>query len=109
MARALFPFHCFMTPAAARMIGPHLSTVAVKALKAMLRNGRGFEIAHQQINWDEHDLAFSTRFNATGDLVIEFDVGIAGLRDRVILEDELRREMRAIRGIRPAGNRGRRG
>lgn len=108
MARALFPFHCFMTPAAARMIGPHLPTVAVKALKAVLNNGRGFEIAHQQITWDEHDLAFSTRFNASGDLVIEFDVGVAGLSDRVILEDDLRREMRTIRGLTPAGRRSRR-
>lgn len=108
MARALFPFHCFMTPAAARMIGPHLSVVAVKALKAVLNNGRGFEIAHQQISWDDHELAFSTRFNASGDLVIQFDVGVTGLRDRVILEEELRREMRTVRGISPAARRNRR-
>lgn len=105
MARALFPFHCFMTPAAARMIGPHLSTVGIKALKAVLHNGRGFEVAHQQITWDDQDLAFSTRFNASGDLVIEFDVGAACLRDRVILEDELRRELRTLRGISPPGRR----
>lgn len=107
MTRALFPFHCYMTPAAARMIGPHLSTVAVKALRAVLHNGRGFEIAHQQITWDEHDLAFSTRFNASGDLVLEFDEGAEGLRDRVILEQELRREIRAIRGVSPPVRRSR--
>lgn len=105
MTRALFPFHCYMTPAAAKVIGPSLPFVAVKALKALLRNGVGYEVAHQQIAWDEQDLAFSTRFNQAGDLVIEFDVGVTALRDRVILEEDLRREARTVRGIRPDKNR----
>ena len=100
MARALFPFYCFTTPAAHKLIGADTAGVAVLALKAVVRNGRGLEIAHQQIRWDGHDLAFSTRIGKLGDLVLEIDVGDPSLRDRVVLEADLRREVRKVKGIR---------
>ena len=105
MAKALFPFFCFCTPAAEKLIGADLAGVAVAALRAAIRHGQGLEIAHQQIRWGEHDLAFSTRIGKLGDLVIELDVGDPSLRDRVVLEADLRREARKVRGIREEARR----
>ncbi len=92
MARALFPFHCFASPAAAAIIGADLPSVAVIALRAVSRHGQGFAIAHQQMEWDGHVLAFSCRVGKSGDIVVEFDIGTPGLTSRVIREADLRRE-----------------
>ena len=100
MAKALFPFFCFYSPAAARVVGADVAGVAVAALRAAIRNGQGLEIAHQQIRWGEHDLAFSVRIGRLGDLVIDIDIGDANLRDRIVLEADLRREARKVKGIR---------
>lgn len=96
MARALLPFHCFTTPAAARVIGQDLATVAVVALRAVVRAGKGFDIGHHQIEWGEDVLAFSCRVGKSGDIVIEFDIGAPGLSDRVISEAEFRREAQRL-------------
>jgi hypothetical protein len=100
MARALFPIHCYATPAAAEVIGPHITTVTVKAPREAFREGRGLEIAHQQIVWGDRDLAFSTRVTDAGDIAIEFDIGDPALRKRLVLEEDLRREGRRLRGVR---------
>lgn len=97
MARALFPFYCFASPAAAEVIGQDISSVAVLALRSVIRHGRSLEIAHQQIEWDDKVLAFSCRVGKTGDLVIEFDLGTPGLTARIICEADLRREAVRLR------------
>lgn len=92
MARALFPFYCFASPAAAKVIGSDIASVAVIALRAVVGHGQGFAIAHQQMEWDGHVLAFSCRVGKSGDVVIEFEIGTPGLTSRVIREADLRRE-----------------
>lgn len=113
MAKALFPIHVYATPAAAEALGPHWTAAATKALRAAILNGQGLDIAHQQITWGDTDVAFSVRVTATGDVVIDFDIGSAALRDRVVLETELRRSARIVRGIsderKRTGRTGRRG
>lgn len=99
MAKALFPIHVYATPAAAEALGPHWTAAAIKAFRAAILNGQGLAIAHQQITWGDKDVAFSVRVTVAGDVVIDFDIGSAALRDRVVLEDELRRSARTIRGI----------
>lgn len=100
MARALLPFYCFPTPPAAKIVGSDVSTVAVLALKAILRGGRGLEIAHQQIRYGEHALAFSSRVTPGGDLIVEIDVGDPKLCDRVVVEADLAAANRRVKGIR---------
>ena len=100
MARALFPFFCFPSAAAEKLVGPAISTVAVLALRAVLKNGHGLEIAHQQIRYEGLDLAFSSRVTASGDLVLEVDIGNPKLGERIVLEADLRRETRRIVSIR---------
>lgn len=90
MARALFPFYCYASPAAADIVGANITTVAVVALRAAVRQGRGLDIAHMQIEWGEHTLAFSSRIGKAGDVVVELEVGQPGLTDRLISEDEMR-------------------
>ncbi len=46
MARALFPFYCFASPAAAALIDRDIASVAVIALRAVIQHGQGFAIAH---------------------------------------------------------------
>lgn len=92
MARALFPFYCFASPAAAEIIGPDIASVAVIALRAVLGHEQGLAIAHQQMEWDGQVLAFSCRVGKAGDIVIEFDIGTPGLTSRVIREADLRRQ-----------------
>ena len=92
MARARFPFYCFASPAAGALIGRDIASVAVIALRAVVQHGQGFAIAHQQMEWDGHVLAFSCRVGKSGDVVVEFDIGSPGLTGRVIREADLRRE-----------------
>ncbi|MET0539974.1 MAG: hypothetical protein ABWZ64_18860 [Xanthobacteraceae bacterium] len=66
------------------------------ALKAILRNRRGIEVAHQQIKYRKHTLAFSSRVGREGDLIVDLDVGVPGLDNRLVLETDLRRAERAL-------------
>jgi hypothetical protein len=100
MARAQFPFSCFPTPAVRAAVGPDIGGAAVAALRALLIAGHGFEIAHQQIRYGEHDLAFSCRVTENGELILDIDIGEPGLRDRIVLEADLRREAKRVKGIR---------
>lgn len=103
MNRIFLPFLFLPTHAAARLIGRERNTVAVLALQAILRSHKTLEVAHQQIRWREHHLAFSSRITARGEIVVELDVGDARLEDRLVLEEELRAAGRQVKGI--AGER----
>lgn len=103
--RAFFPFHVLPTNAVTEKIGRRAERVAVLALRAVLQGHRQLEVAHQQILFGDHLLAFSSRITARGELVIELDIGDPRLAGRIILEDELKRATRRVRGI--AGERNR--
>jgi hypothetical protein len=94
MAEVSLPIFVIPTLAARQALGSDLAKVAVLAMKAILRNRRGIEVAHQQIRYRKRDFAFSSRIGARGDLIIELDLGDPKLSDRIILEDELRRAAR---------------
>ena len=104
MPRVFLPFYCVPTPAVVAAVGNDIQRIALAALKAMLRRGKSLDIAHQQISYAGHELAFSARVTTAGDLVLDIDLGDPKLRDRIVLEADLRRETRKVRGI---GGRGR--
>ncbi|KPH77810.1 MULTISPECIES: hypothetical protein [Bosea] len=93
MQRNPFPIVVHPSAAVRRLLGPALDTVAGLALRALLR--RSIEVAHQQIAYRSHDLAFSSRIGSLGDLIIEMDLGDPRLADRVIIEEDLRKAARA--------------
>lgn len=99
MRRALFPFQFLPTHRVVELLRGDISQVAVLALKAVLRNRRSLEVAHQQIVFRGHPFAFSSRVSQAGELYLELDVGDPRLGDRLVLEDELRKAGRKIRGI----------
>jgi hypothetical protein len=103
MTRAYLPFYCVPTPAVHAAIGGNVQNVALAALKAILRRGKGLEVAHQQIVYAGHDLAFSARVTSNGDLVLTLDLGDPKLRHRIVLEADLRREARQVRGVARQG------
>ncbi len=96
MHRANFPILLFVSPKAEALLGRDVAAVGVLALRAILRNRRGIEVAHQQIKYRKHALAFSSRIGREGDLIIDLDVGIPGLDKRLVLEADLRRAERAL-------------
>ena len=98
MRRALFPFQFLPTHRVVEILRGDISQVAVLALKAVL-NRRSLEVAHQQTVFRGHHFAFSSRVSQAGELYLELDVGDPRLGDRLVLEDELRKAGRRIRGI----------
>ncbi len=103
--RAFLPFHVLPSHAVAEKLGRRTERAAVLALRAILQGHRQLEVAHQQIQYNGHRLAFSSRITARGDLVIELDLGDPRLEDRIILEDELKQANRRMRGIAGDGRR----
>jgi hypothetical protein len=103
MGRTVLPFVFFLSHAAASLIGRDRDKVAQLALRAILKSHRTLEVAHQQIRYRGHHLAFSSRITAFGELVVEIDVGDPRLEERLVLEEELRSAGRAVKGI--AGDR----
>jgi hypothetical protein len=99
MHRTFLPFLFLPSHAATSLLGRNRDKVAVLALRAILKTHKRLEVAHQQIRYREHHLAFSSRITAGGDLVVELDVGDARLEDRLVLEDELRAAGKKMRGI----------
>ena len=75
--------------------GSHLGKVARLALEAVLKNGLTLEIAHQQFDYGPFQFALSSRIGSRGQLILEVDMGIPELADRIILEEDLRRAERA--------------
>jgi hypothetical protein len=96
MHRANFPILLFASPAAQALLGRDVAAVGVLALKAILRNRRGIEVAHQQIKYRKHALAFSSRIGREGDLILDLDIGLPGLDKRLVLETDLRRAEHAL-------------
>lgn len=99
MRRALFPFHFLATSSAASILRGHSARVAVLALKAILKHRKGLEVAHQQITYQGHCFAFSSRISTSGELYLELDVGDPRLNDRLILEEDFRNAGKPVRGI----------
>ena len=97
MDRAFLPVLVIATHAARRALGSDVRKAAVLAAKAIIRSRRSLEVAHQQIRFAEHDLAFCSRIGAQGDLILELDVGDPRLSDRIVLEEELRRASKFVR------------
>ena len=92
-----YPSQLMFRPSAAvvKVAGSHLGKVARLALEAVLKNGQTLEIAHQQFGYGTCHFALSSRIGSRGQLILEIDIGLPELADRVILEDELRRAGRA--------------
>jgi len=99
MNRASLPFYFQPSPAVVALVGRDLDRVAVMAIRAILRNRKSLEVAHQQIAFRVHHLAFSSRIGASGDLIVEMDVGDPALAGRLVLEEDLRHATRRIRGL----------
>lgn len=91
MDRASLPFLFVASPAIRGALGKNLGPVAVMAMQALLRNGKGLEVALQQISYGKLPIAFSSRVGRYGDLIIELDIGDPTLADRIFLERDLRR------------------
>ena len=66
------------------------------AMQAILRNGRGVEVALQQIDYRKRPIAFSSRIGQMGDLILELDVGDPSLTGRLFLEQDFRRAQAAV-------------
>jgi hypothetical protein len=97
MVRSKLPFSFHPSAAARETLGADLERVALMAVKAVLKNHKSVEVAHQQIRYGGHALAFSSRVTALGDLVVDIDVGDPRLAHHLILEDELRSADRKAR------------
>jgi hypothetical protein len=88
---ASLPILVVTTPAARALLGRDVSKVALLAVRAMLRQRKSLEIAHQQVRYGRHAFAFSSRIGRDGDLILQLDVGDPVLEGRVVLEADLRR------------------
>lgn len=102
MKRAYLPVLFIPSHAVAALLGADMEKVAILAVRAILQHRRGIEVAHQQIRYRKHHLAFSSRIGRYGDLVLELDIGDPRLSSRLILEDDLQR---ARGGAGKAGRR----
>jgi hypothetical protein len=97
MVRSNLPVYIEPSRTVSELLGSHIGYVALLAIRSILKNRRGIEVAYQQILYRGHHLALSSRITARGDLVIEIDVGDPSLAQRLILEDELRSAERRTR------------
>ena len=90
MVRSNLPVYIQPSKAVSEALGPEIGRVALLAIRSILKNRRGVEVAYQQIAYRQHHLALSSRITMRGDLVIDIDVGDPGHAHRLILEDEFR-------------------
>ena len=97
MVRSNLPVYIEPSRAVSQRLGSQIANVALLAIRAILKNQRGIEVAYQQILYRGHHLALSSRITAGGDLAITIDVGDPGLAQHLILEDELRSAERRAR------------
>lgn len=97
MPHAYLPFAFFPSRAVVSALGGELERAAVAAVRAVLQRQATLEIAHQQITWRGHTLAFSTRIGTRGDLIVDLDIGDPNLGERIIIEDDLRTAIKASR------------
>jgi hypothetical protein len=90
MVRSNLPVYIQPSKAVGDALGPDIAKVALLAIRSILKNRRGIEVACQQIEYQQHWFALSSRITVRGDLVINIEIGDPRLADRLILEDELR-------------------
>jgi hypothetical protein len=113
MVRSNLPVYIEPSRTVRERLGSEIANVALLAIRAIMRNQRGIEVAYQQILYRGHHLALSSRITAGGDLAITIDVGDPSLAQRLILEDELHGAERRARDedkkVREAERRLRRG
>lgn len=95
MQRHPFPIIVHSSPAVRQLAGVDLDRIAGLALRALLKNRRSIEVAHQQIVYRARHFAFSSRIGGEGDLILELDVGDPRLAERLIVEEEFRQAGRA--------------
>ena len=88
---AALPILLSASPEVREILGPDLRRVAVMAVQAMLRHGRGLEVALQQIDYRNRPIAFSSRIGRMGDLILDLEIGNPNLGERVFLEADLRK------------------
>jgi len=91
MPTAQLPFFIVASQPARKLLGANLGKAAVVALRAMLFHRKSLEVAHQQVRFGKHELAFSSRIGKNGDLILNLDLGDPALAGRLILENDLRR------------------
>lgn len=91
MSTAYLPFSFIASSALVERYGADTRRIALLALRAAFVRTRQLEVAHQQISFRGDPIALSTHVTASGQLVVELDVGDPRLADRLILEEELRR------------------
>ncbi len=97
MVRSNLPVYIEPSRKVSERLGSQISDVALLAIRAILKNRRGIEVAYQQILYRGHHLSLSSRITAAGDLAIAIDLGDPSLAERLILEDELRSAERRAR------------
>jgi hypothetical protein len=97
MDHGLFPFRIVASHPLRNVLGRDLQTVAVLAMRALLAHRKSLEVAHQQLRYRKHHIAFSSRISPGGNLVLELDVGDPRLADVLVLEADLRRAGEAAR------------
>jgi hypothetical protein len=97
MDRAYLPILVIATHSARRALGSDVRRAALLAARAILKRRGSLEIAHQQIRFGRHDLAFCSRIGALGDLILELDIGDPRLSKRVVLEEELRSAHKSLK------------
>jgi len=97
MDHGYLPFVLIPSHDVRALLGPDLRKAASLALKAILRHKKSLEVAHQQITYRKHCLAFSSRIGTQGDIILELGLGDPRLGHRLILENELREAQRRLR------------
>src|SRR5579883_3423371 len=99
MSRGFFPFYFYCSAAATKLLKENAHRAAALALRAILKHRKCLEVAHQQISFGGAHYAFSSRIAGSGLLVIELDIGDPKFADRLILEEDVRKSERKVRGI----------
>ncbi|MET1046430.1 MAG: hypothetical protein ABWX70_06960 [Hyphomicrobium sp.] len=97
MVRSNLPVYIDASRRVGDRLGAHIGDVALLAIRAILKNRRSVEVAHQQIVYRGHHLALSSSITARGDLIVAIDIGDPALAHHLILEDEFRSAERNAR------------
>lgn len=90
MVRSSFPVYIDPSHAVSERLGNRIAEAASIAIRAILKNRRGLEVACQLVLYRGIPLALSSRITEKGDFIVALDIGDPNLTDRLILEDELR-------------------
>jgi len=88
--RGLMTFRYIPTGAAEAAFGSRLEPIAAGAIRAILRAGRGFDVAHLQFRRGRDLVAVRSRTRPSGELEVEIDVGNPQLPAVVFTEAEMR-------------------